>query len=282
MYKMLFFITFCLPALPAPGQTALVIDNFGKVTYSQNKRPVLQGQQLQLQTQLTFPPSGAVVVCFIPGRGLYTVKPDPALPSAPKRHGEFVAALTNLLLPTVKHRSYHGRAGTLNSYFDIKNYFRPFNTDTSRLLVINEYLLPVNKKYSVKGQPQYFFLRYTYNGKPVNKALAFTPHPSNADLINLRLDTNVFKIGGRNIRPDKATHCQLFYYNEQKELADSIATFYINIIRLQEVSRALCLLPGSHEKNMTWQNLAKDYLYNFYGLADDAYLDKQLSSHACK
>lgn len=164
-----------------------------------------------LRDSLTFPAAGDYVSIVSPTKG--SVKLQKIKKDAKAARGEFLTAVSEMLVPGTTVHTMATRAGLVNSLFELEQYLSSF-TDSSRFVIFGSRKIGLAKSSFQERSQKFFFCAYSYKGETINKKIAYE---SKGDSLSIVFDGSIFLVDGKPISPVTPDRLQLYYRNDKEK-----------------------------------------------------------------
>jgi len=252
-------ILFLITSFGLFGQEYQVIHIKGEITRSETGKLLKAGEKVSADEKINFKSADAMAAVLDPEMGRYILKAQ----TDERRSGDLIYVLKSAITPVRGGMST--RAAGINNAFDMKVYF----AEASYVWVGNFIALRVSKVAFPMDEENFFFLRYSLNGEPINKKLGY-----DEDRLMMSKE-EVFQVDGEGINPLETSKYELFYYKSADEESELITEIDFVLISQESL---LSVYNAFNDRSKYPYNDTADMFSNMYGKCDPVQVEYNIKN----
>jgi len=271
MIKLFVFLWFWASASLLLGQDYFVMQVSGTILNLSTQKDLQKGMTISSKDKLRFGSAEAYAVVIDKHAGRKMLDGHAAKKDGSKN--EFIAFVTDVLLPTTANRQLSTRASADHEIADLQAYF-----GKEKFLFIGDtFTLPVSKAKYILDTNNIMALRYYYDDKSAYKRVS-----SNTDNLLVFDKKQILTNDTIMVNPHHIKKCDLIYFNKLTKVKTEVATFLPlfasedNLLAELEKMKSFLELSELTEEKLKAEVF--DYVKQNYGKTDELTLEKWLKS----
>lgn len=202
-YKIILFLVSVIILSPAllKSQCYTVLSVKGEIILEKTGKALQEMDEICANDKLTFKTADSKAAVLSSDQGRFIIKS-----SKKKSNDNLTAFVKSVLSQGTGNLSSRGEISLETEFGEV--YF-----------VVGKYALPVDAKSYPLNDDNFFYLKYSYEGKDVNKKLNFFK-----DTLFLEKE-NIYKVDDKSVDEEKIQNVSLYYYEKEKNLSTKITNF---------------------------------------------------------
>jgi hypothetical protein len=246
-FKIIFLLMLLILISPEilKSQCYTVLSVKGEIILEKTGRALQEMDEICADDKLTFKSSDSKAALLSPEQGRFIIKP-----SKKKNNDNFISFVKSVISEGTSKLSSRGVISPEVEFGEV--YF-----------VVGKYALSIDVKSYPLDDDNFFYLKYSYEGKDVNKKLKF-----NIDTLFIEKE-NICRVDDKPIDEGNIKIVSLYYYEKEKNTSTKVANFelvFANETKLiKELTDYVSLLKSSGKDNDFIIQEVLSYLSDLYG-----------------
>jgi hypothetical protein len=203
--KIIFFCVLVIFLLPGflKSQCYTVLSVKGEIILEKTGRPIQEMDEICANDKLSFSTEDSKAAVLSSDQGRFIIKM-----SKKKKNDNLTAYVKSVIMQGTGNLSSRGEVTLESEFGDV--YF-----------VVVKYALPIDIKNYPLSENNFFYIKYLFDGKEINKKLKF-----NRDTLFIEKE-NIYKVDDKSIDQGKVENVTLYYYEKEKNTSTKITSFQL-------------------------------------------------------